>query len=117
YDYSHPRRFQKLLQTFTPLLVDSAHLGGWSVQDMAVTYLENENCFLDMSSSMDFIGDKHTKDLVNIYGADRVLFGADFPMWNPTTELERFCNLGFSEADLEKMLWHNAERFLGMKIV
>ncbi|MEG2260914.1 MAG: amidohydrolase family protein [Raoultibacter sp.] len=116
YDYSHPRRLQSILHTFPHLVVDAAHFGGWSIQDEAITYLKNENCFLDMSSTMGFIGDAHTKRLVDTYGADRILFGADFPMWNPTTELERFCDLGFSEVDREKMLWHNAERFLGMKL-
>ncbi|MEG1751138.1 MAG: amidohydrolase family protein [Raoultibacter sp.] len=115
YDYSHPRRLQSILHTFPHLVVDAAHFGGWSIQDEAIAYMENENCFLDVSSSMDFIGDEHTRKLVDTYGVDRILFGADFPMWNPTTELERFCALGFSDADLEKMLWRNAERFLGMK--
>jgi predicted TIM-barrel fold metal-dependent hydrolase len=33
-------------------------------------------------------------------------------MWEPGSELAQFSALGFSEAELEQMCWHNAERFL-----
>lgn len=115
-DFSHPRRLKNILHTFPDLMVDAAHFGGWSVFDLAVEYLENETCFLDMSSSQAFLGPRRTRELCEIYGADRILFGSDFPMWNPATEYEAFESLGFSKADFEKMTWHNAERFIGSDI-
>ena len=84
--------------------------------DLAVEYLENENCFLDMSSSQKFLGRRRTRELCEIYGADRILFGSDFPMWDPSEEFKMFESLDFSKADFEKMTWHNAERFVGMDI-
>lgn len=115
-DFSHPRRMKRILHEFPNLVVDAAHFGGWSVFDLAVEYLENENCFLDMSSSQKFLGRRRTRELCEIYGADRILFGSDFPMWNPSEELEMFESLDFPKADFEKMTWHNAERFVGMDI-
>lgn len=115
-DFSHPRRMKRILHEFPSLVVDAAHFGGWSVFDLAVEYLENENCFLDMSSSQALLGRRRTRELCEIYGADRILFGSDFPMWNPIDEFEAFESLGFSKADFEKMTWHNAERFVGMDI-
>lgn len=64
YDFTHPRRTKHVLQTFPDLAVNAAHFGGWSVFDLALEYLENENCFLDMSSSMAFLGDRRTRELV-----------------------------------------------------
>ncbi len=115
-DFSHPRRMKRILHEFPNLVVDAAHFGGWSVFDLAVEYLENENCFLDMSSSQKFLGRRRTRELCEIYGADRILFGSDFPMWNPSEEFEMFESLDFPKADFEKMTWHNAERFVGMDI-
>lgn len=115
-DFSHPRRMKRILHEFPNLVVDAAHFGGWSVFDLAVEYLENENCFLDMSSSQKFLGRRRTRELCEIYGADRILFGSDFPMWDPSEEFEMFKSLDFSKADFEKMTWHNAERFVGMDI-
>lgn len=115
-DFSHPRRMKRILHEFPNLVVDAAHFGGWSVFDLAVEYLENENCFLDMSSSQKFLGRRRTRELCEIYGADRILFGSDFPMWDPSEELEMFESLDFPKADFEKMTWHNAERFVGVDI-
>ena len=116
YDYSHPRRLKRILHEFPRLVVDAAHFGGWSIQDWALEFLEDERCFLDMSSSMRSLGPRRTRELVYAYGCDRILFGSDFPMWEPADELQRFRALGFSAAELEAMCWHNAERFLNREI-
>ncbi len=116
YDYSHPRRMKRVLQAFPNLVVDAAHFGGWSIFDLAVEYLENESCFLDMSSAQAFLGPRRTAELVRIYGTDRILFGSDFPMWDPKEEYAMFTALDFTDEEFEDMLHHNAERFLGFKI-
>lgn len=116
YDYSHPRRLKRILHAFPRLVVNAAHFGGWSIQDWALEFLEDERCFLDMSSSMRTLGPRRTRELVYAYGTDRILFGSDFPMWEPADELQKFMSLGFSDAELEDLCWHNAERFLGMQI-
>ena len=116
YDYSHPRRLKNVLRTFPKLVVDAAHFGGWSVYDLAVEYLEDEQCFLDMSSAQALLGPRRTAELVRIYGPERILFGSDFPMWDPVTEYEMFTALPFSDAEFAQMLHGNAERFLGEKI-
>lgn len=116
YDYSHPRRLKKILKAFPNLVVDAAHFGGWSICDIAYDHLKDVECFMDMSSSMAFLGDRRTKELVNLYGTDRIMFGSDFPMWDPCSEYERFAALGFNDEEYEKMLGKNAERFLGFKV-
>ena len=116
YDYSHPSRMKRILHEFPQLRVCAAHFGGWSVQDLALEYLEEESCFLDMSSSMKYLGLRRTRELCEIYGEDRMMFGSDFPMWNPASELRIFRSLGFTEAAYEKMCWRNAERWLATDI-
>lgn len=116
YDYSHPRRLKNVLHAFPDLVVNAAHFGGWSIFDIALDYLKEENCFMDASSSMAFLGDRRTKELVDIYGTDRIMFGSDFPMWDPASEFTRFTSLGFTDDELEKLLWKNAERFLGFEV-
>lgn len=116
YDYSHPRRLKRILHEFPNLVVNAAHFGGWSVYDYALEFLEDERCFLDVSSSMEYLGPRRTRELVEAYGYDRIMFGSDFPMWTPAAELERFRALGFADAALERMCWHNAERFLGCSL-
>lgn len=113
YDFSHPRRLKRVLGMFPELVVDAAHFGGWSVYDYALELLEHERCFIDCSSSQEYLGPRRTVELCRAYGTDRVLFGSDFPMWNPAREYERFTALPFTPEELANMTWHNAERFLG----
>ncbi len=115
-DYSHPRRIKNILRAFPNLVVDAAHFGGWSVPEIGYDVLHSENVFIDISSSMAFLGNRRTKELVQMWGSERVMFGSDFPMWDPTHEYDTFTSLGFSDSALENMLCHNAERFLGMKV-
>ena len=113
HDYSHPRRLKNVLHTFPDLVVDAAHFGGWSIPEVAFDILGEERCFVDMSSSLFWLGTRRTKELCHLYGTDRILFGSDFPMWNIVEEYNTFVGIDFSEDELENMLWHNAERFLG----
>lgn len=113
YDFSHPRRMKRILQAFPNLVVDAAHFGGWSVFDLAVEYLEDERCFMDVSSSIALLGMRRVSELVRIYGTERIMFGSDFPMWDPIVELNAFTSGSFSASELEDMLSNNARRFMG----
>ena len=115
-DFSHPRRLKNILRTFPNLVVDAAHFGGWSVPEIGYDVLHEENVLIDVSSSLAFLGNRRTRELVSLWGADRVMFGSDFPMWDPASEYDTFTSLGFSDGDLEKMLWKNAERFTGVRV-
>ncbi|MEQ3363712.1 amidohydrolase family protein [Raoultibacter massiliensis] len=113
---SHPARLKKILRTFPCLIVNAAHLGGCLVLDLALELLREERCFLDVSSSILYVGQKRTRELCRLYGTDRILFGSDYPLWDPVGEYEKFIGCRFSDDELEDMLWHNAERFIGEKI-
>lgn len=115
-DFSHPRRLKNILHAFPNLVVDAAHFGGWSVAEIGYDVLHDENVFIDVSSSMMYLGNRRSRELVNMWGTDRVMFGSDFPMWDPAHEYDTFASLGFTDDDLEKMLHKNAERFLGAAV-
>lgn len=112
YDYSRPERLKKVLNTFPKLKVVGAHLGGWSMFDEAFECLKDTGCYVDISSCIMFIGAEETKKYINKYGADRILFGTDFPLWNPVREVERFMSLNLSDSDMQKIAHLNAHRLL-----
>jgi predicted TIM-barrel fold metal-dependent hydrolase len=112
YDYSHPRRTKRVLQEFPNLVVNCAHFGAWSLYDLAVEYLEDERCFMDVSSAAVYLGPRRTTELINLYGAERILFGSDYPMWNPAEELERFYLNDLTAKEQEQVLCRNAEAYL-----
>ena len=116
YDFSHPRRVQNICKMFPDLQVIGAHFGGWSVWEEAYDYLKDTNCMLDTSSSSALTGPELFERLIKAYGADRLLFGTDFPMWDAEEELKRFMNVRISEEEREKILLRNAEKILNIKV-
>lgn len=114
YDYSHPRRLRYIMDMFPKLRVVATHLGGYSVWDEAADALRDTDCMLDVSSSLMFMSEAEQKKYINIYGGDRLLFGSDFPLWNPEKELKRFMELKLTESEREKIAYKNAERILNL---
>ena len=101
YDYSHPRRLRKVLDLFTKLRVIAAHFGGYTMHDTAAELLHDKDCFFDVSSSLMFMGDGEAEKYINHHGAERFVYGSDFPMWDPVTEMERFMRLKLTDAQKE----------------
>lgn len=116
YDYSHPRRLKRVLDAFPDLVVDAAHYGGWSIPEIGYDILHNERVFIDTSSSLTLMGTRRAEELIHLWGADRVMFGSDYPMWDQTEELQLILSLNLSEDDMEKVLWRTAERFSGVRV-
>lgn len=115
YDYSHPRRVANICKMFPDLQVIGAHFGGWSVWEEAYEYLKDTNCMCDTSSSSPLMSPELFEKLIHAYGADRLLFGTDFPMWDSSAEVERFMKVKLTQEEQEKILCKNAERLLGLE--
>ncbi|MBR4467280.1 MAG: amidohydrolase family protein, partial [Clostridia bacterium] len=117
YDYSNPNRLKPVLEAFPDLTVIGAHLGGWSIWEQAANELCGfGNFYVDSSSSLYALTPEKAKELIRMYGADRVLYGDDFPMWPPAEELERFRKLGLTEQEQELILCRNAEKIFGIRL-
>lgn len=116
YNFSHPSRVAKILRAFPDLVVNAAHFGGWSIFDIGYDVLKDENCFVDTCSSFELTGTRHGRELIDLFGVDRVMFGSDFPMWDPAKELDMLRSMGYNQDDFEKLTWRNAERFVGITI-
>lgn len=115
-DYSHPRRLKHILHTFPDLVVDGAHLAGCFIADIGYDVLHAERLFVDASSTLPFVGARRFAELVRMWGTDRVMFGSDFPMWNPYAEYAVLASSGFTDDEFEKLTYKNAERFTGVKV-
>lgn len=112
-DYSHPRRVAAVLDAFPKLTLVAAHFGGWSLFDYALEYLEDRNCYLDVSSTFPFVGPRRSRELIRIYGAERILFGSDYPVYDPVKAMEEFISLDLTDAENRLILYGNAMKILG----
>lgn len=110
--YSKPKRLARVLDDFPKLDVIAAHFGGWSEWDQGEKYLAGKRLWVDTSSSLFAITPERAKELICAYGVDNVLFGTDYPMWDPKEELERFNKIDLTDEEREKIFHINLENLL-----
>lgn len=112
YNYSHPMRLRKVLDIFPDLEVVAAHFGGYSMFHTARELLWDTDCVFDISSAMMFMEEGEAERYINCYGAERLAYGTDYPLWDPVTEVQRFKELRLSDRQFEQIAHKTAERIL-----
>ena len=112
YDYSHPIKLRRILDLFPRLQVIAAHFGGYTMQQTACDLLSDTNCIFDVSSSLMFMPEGEPERYINHYGAERMAFGTDYPMWDPVTETNRFLQLKLKPEQLEQIGHKTAQQIL-----
>ena len=116
YDFSNPNRLLPVLKIYKSLTVIGAHFGGWSIWEKACEQLAGiPNFYVDCSSSLPYLESQTAKELIRRYGAEHVLFGTDYPMWNVKEELRRFLDLGLDEAENKSILSVNAKKIFHLE--
>lgn len=116
YSFSNPENVVPVLERYRNLTVIGAHFGGWSCWAQAAEALNKyENFYVDCSSTFHWLSCEEVEKLIEIYSADKVLFGTDFPMWDHEKELAEFMKLSISEADREKILYGNAVKVFSLE--
>ena len=111
YDNSNPNRIIPILDKYTNLTVIGAHFGGWSVWEEATQKLNKyKNFWVDCSSSLYAISPQKAKEIIDVYGTDRVLFGTDYPLWTPEEEIDRFMEVELTEQEREDIFYNNAAK-------
>lgn len=113
FDFDNPERVAHVLDEFPKLRLVAAHLGGWLLYDRALDMFKNRECYLDCSSVFMYTGKRHGLQLIREYGAERIVFGSDYPVWNPEQELKALLELGLTDSELEMILCRNAKDLLG----
>lgn len=112
YNYSHPIRLRRILDLFPELQVVAAHFGGYSMPETAYELLKDTNCVFDISSSMMFMEPGVPERFINRYGAQRLAYGSDFPLWDPVEEVQRFLQLKLTDEQFEQIANKTARRIL-----
>ncbi len=113
YKYSNPPLMAEIAKKYPRVRFIAAHFGGWSEWDSAESCLCGlENVWVDSSSSFYEMPPERAVELIEKYGADRVFFGTDYPMWDAKDELEYIDKLPLNDNAKEKLLWKNISDFL-----
>ena len=82
--------------------------------EVAKEYLSDTSCIMDISSTLMFLKKEDAVRYVNHYGAERLAFGTDYPVWDPVQEVQRLMALDLTMEQKEQIAHKTAERFLNL---
>lgn len=104
----------KVLPAFGGAPVVAAHFGGiWSLPETR-RHLAGKNVYFDTAYCYGTITPRYAKEIIDIHGADKILFGSDAP-WNaPSQDIELIKCFGLTESEEKAVLGGNAQRLLGL---
>lgn len=122
HDDCAPDRINKMIQVFPDITFIASHLGGMKWQDAlsALTYVDISYI---LPKLYEIYGKDMTERILKAFGADRLIFGTDFPqVYNTKAKdvYERYCSIldemNFSDEDMEKIAYKNICKILNIEI-
>lgn len=110
---SCPYKVAALLDAFPRLQVIAAHLGGYLHWEHSVNVLAGrDDVWLETSSVTPFISDSLLHEILRRHSHERILFGSDYPLYDPQEEAQRLQRRGrLSDAQMERFM-SNADTLL-----
>jgi predicted TIM-barrel fold metal-dependent hydrolase len=113
---SNPGMIRHIAQTFPDLRLVACHFGGYKLLDDAEELLSGVDVVLETSwpPSLATLRPERVRDLIKRHGADRVVFGSDWPMTSPTEEIAAIESLGLGDDDTKAVLGGTMARVLGL---
>lgn len=119
---ARPSEFAAVLERWPDLRLVLAHLGGASWVEAGALAEAYPQVVFDLSEIIEWVGAPNapsSEDLVGLIrsiGVERVMFGSDFPWYDPGHSADRTADLpGLGRAELEAVLGGNATRVLGLE--
>ena len=112
--YGNPMLIDDVAATHPDLRILIAHPAfPWEKEQLAICQ-QKGNVYMDLSGWMPKYIDDQVLHYARTLLSDKVMFGSDYPMIEPTPWMEQFAELGFPEDVQRQLLWENAEEFLNI---
>ncbi|MCP4625502.1 MAG: amidohydrolase [bacterium] len=114
--YSHPNQFEDMANSFPDLSIVLAHLGKGFFKEAVELSHKCSNIFFDTSACLIEAGqniEKHASDILEIIksiGAHRVMFGSDWPWFNPSNDIAAIKNMNLNDNKKAMILGLNAKK-------
>lgn len=115
-----PRRLGRLVGRFPGIVFVGAHMGGLAAPfDDIIRYLPPaENLCMDTSNAAHTLTNDEFIALLRRHGPDRIIFGTDWPWFDPNDEIPLIGDLldraGFTKTDRAKVFGGNMAGLLGL---
>ena len=121
-DYARPKNFEPVLQGFPKLTIILAHLGKGFLGESVEVAEKYENVYFDTSAMISgheikggLSSDGQAVELIRTLGVHRVLFGSDWPWFDPLLAMERIKRWDLTGEEKRKILGENAAEIFRWK--
>jgi predicted TIM-barrel fold metal-dependent hydrolase len=121
---SHPLTLDGLANKREELTIILCHFGNPWFEDVAELIYKHPNVYADISGLItggeyaekyaDWLAKKISEAIYFAAGAEKIIFGTDYPVTRHSETLALVRRLEVDERDKEKILWRNAERVFGL---
>lgn len=111
-----PALLRKLADSLPDLKLIACHYGGYHRLDEAESHVVGSSVTLETSwpPTMAELEPQRVVDLIRRHGADRVVYGSDWPMADPAAEIAAIRALGLTPEEEAGILGGNLARILGL---
>lgn len=110
------RHLRALVDRYPDLKLIACHFGGYHRLDDAEEWMVGSNAFLETSwpPTVADVDRQRVKQIIARHGADRVIFGSDWPMADPAAEMAAIRSLDLGREAEDGILGGNLARLLGL---
>lgn len=114
-DYIHctPEGVCRVLERFPGIRLVCAHMGGYRMWDRVKKHLCGKNIRFDTSLVAYDMSPEVFKEITELHGDDKILFGSDMPWCPPPSVLALVEASGIGSEAIENIKWRNAVKLLG----
>ena len=112
--HATPKRLLEVTK-ITGLKLIFAHTGSYQMWEEVYELLAGKDVYFDTAYSSE-IGAGIMKKIISKHGADKMLFGSDFPWMRAKQVIDMLEALGLDNDTKEKLYYRNAEKLLGIKL-
>lgn len=113
---SNPQMVADIARQFPKLKFVACHFGGYKILDEAEKVLDGVDVVLETSwpPALANLRPERVADLIRRHGAERVVFGSDWPMTDPRAEIAAIERLGLSDDETKLVLGGTMAGLLGL---
>jgi predicted TIM-barrel fold metal-dependent hydrolase len=107
-----PAMAVRVLEAVPKLTAIFAHMGGNTLWKDVYDLLAGRNCYLDTSYTHSWEDYELMGEIIRKHGADKILFGSDFPWDTPDNIIENLHRLNLSGTEYDSIFYKNAQKLL-----
>lgn len=109
-----PHKLKNVLSEVSGKYIIAAHMGGWSMWEEAEKYIIGTTIMIDTCFSLHLMDRKTASAMIKAHGAEKVLFGTDWPWYSQAKTYEHLSALDLTEDEKALISSVNARKILGI---